>query len=264
MDPVILRAPDAPGSVQHFYHFLLGYFLPLVQWVARERPSGVVVRDCGPMNPWFDLLRSRVRVAVVGAEVQARLAARPGSPTAVLDRTDRVRAFHPDLLHDFVRAFDEVTGLLRPLRSEPQALLVVRGAAPAFYSTAAAEIPTAAAERRSLPNAADVATAVNALLPTRLLDLADLAPADQVHAVAGVRVLVGQHGAGLAHMLWLPASAAVVEILPPVPGRSDLFRRLAQGLGLAYAAVPQLGPHAPVTPEWVAAGVRSALSAGPN
>ncbi len=44
------------GSVQHFYHFFFGYFMPVVLFQERTGMDEFAVRDCGPMNPWFDLL----------------------------------------------------------------------------------------------------------------------------------------------------------------------------------------------------------------
>src|SRR5207247_10066129 len=47
--------------------------------------------------------------------------------------------------------------------------------------------------------------------------------------------LVGMHGAGLVHTLFLPAGAGVVELYPAyTPRRLRHFRRLAAWRGLAY------------------------------
>lgn len=44
------------GSVQVFYHFLLRYFAPITIWLRKDGSKRIAVRDCGPMNQWFDLL----------------------------------------------------------------------------------------------------------------------------------------------------------------------------------------------------------------
>jgi hypothetical protein len=45
----------APGSVEHFYHFLLGFFVPLIfhlfqKW-EHAQFSRLIIRSCGPLDP---------------------------------------------------------------------------------------------------------------------------------------------------------------------------------------------------------------------
>lgn len=53
---IYLKPGIAPGSVEHFYHFVLQYLLPLYEMEIADgiAGKGYVVRDCGPMNVWFD------------------------------------------------------------------------------------------------------------------------------------------------------------------------------------------------------------------
>lgn len=45
-------SPSIGGSREHFFHFLLGYLLPLVYAQSKERFGDFLVLDCGPlMNP---------------------------------------------------------------------------------------------------------------------------------------------------------------------------------------------------------------------
>jgi len=53
------------GSVQVFYHFLLGYFAPLTVWLRETGAKNIAVRDCGPMNQWFDLLGPEISMQIV-------------------------------------------------------------------------------------------------------------------------------------------------------------------------------------------------------
>ena len=50
------------GSVEHFYHFFFGYFMPAALWLEKNPVPRIVVRDSGPMNPWFELLSPRTTV----------------------------------------------------------------------------------------------------------------------------------------------------------------------------------------------------------
>jgi hypothetical protein len=65
------------------------------------------------------------------------------------------------------------------------------------------------------------------------VDFTPLSFPDQIRAVRDADVLVGVHGAGLTHAMWLHPGAAVAEILPHGLAHKG-FRNLAQLLGLGY------------------------------
>lgn len=67
----------------------------------------------------------------------------------------------------------------------------------------------------------------------RILDMESLPLADQVQNVRDCDVLVGVHGAGLAHAMWLRKHFAVVEILSE-DYQHKWFRNLAGALGHGY------------------------------
>lgn len=259
MPPTLLPGPGH-GSVEHFYHFLIGYFAPVACWLADHEEPEVVVRECGPLTPWFSLLEPFAKITVRPiAEVDR------SDDAVVLPRCDRASEFPGAVVQRFARLVLDVRherSAGGPGASEPQITVVDRGAPDPFYASGAAEIATAAAERRSIPNIADVAAPLRDIGTVDVVDFAALPPGDQVDLAARTTVLVGQHGAGLANVVWMPAGSAVVEILPPVATRSiPLFRALSLALGLEHRAVLQAGPHAPVDPARVRSAVADVLPA---
>eukprot|EP00995_Heteronema_vittatum_P010757 NODE_6281_length_461_cov_180.398058_g4764_i0.p2 GENE.NODE_6281_length_461_cov_180.398058_g4764_i0~~NODE_6281_length_461_cov_180.398058_g4764_i0.p2 ORF type:complete len:131 (-),score=58.11 NODE_6281_length_461_cov_180.398058_g4764_i0:67-429(-) len=73
-----------------------------------------------------------------------------------------------------------------------------------------------------------------------LLELHTLPFGKQIRAVRSTNILLGAHGAGLAHLLWLPLEAVVVEIFP-VGFQKAVFRNLAKLTNKAYIGVQQPG-----------------------
>ena len=67
----------------------------------------------------------------------------------------------------------------------------------------------------------------------RPVDFAALSFKAQIQAVRDADVLIGVHGAGLTHALWLKPGMAVAEVLPHGLAHKG-FRNLAQLLGLGY------------------------------
>jgi len=101
--------------------------------------------------------------------------------------------------------------------------------------------------RRSIPN---LRAAAESIAGTTVVDLASWSPHEQVVRMQGTRVLVGQHGAGLAQMIWMPTGGTVIEVRPPLPPQvENLFERLARVLGHSYRRIPQQSVHSPVDPE---------------
>jgi capsular polysaccharide biosynthesis protein len=116
-----------------------------------------------------------------------------------------------------------------------------------------------AASRRSVPNLGEVAAAVATVAdgPLVMLGETPAPPRDQIAAHTSARVLVGQHGAGLANMIWMPAGSTVVELLPPLNRQvRTIYRELAAVLGHSYTTVPQESAHASVDASAVVAALR--------
>jgi hypothetical protein len=129
-------------------------------------------------------------------------------------------------------------------------LVVDRASSEDFYRGAESETEMSGSDRRSTPGLADAVAGLPVRRNTRVADLARLSPVEQVGLAARSSVLVGQHGAGLVHMLWLPAGSTVIEIQPPlVAGVDHIFADLATALGHRYLVVPQDHVHAAVPPD---------------
>ncbi len=249
--------PDCHGSVEHYYHFMLGYFVPLAQWVDRTGATEVTVRDCGPMTTWFDLLRPRVDIEIIAPGMMLKRVIGRHQPMAVMPPLDNPMLFDGPamrLLADRLRASAGITPA-----AGAGIVVTDRGPTPKHYAVATAEVRTTGSERRSVPNMAEIARRLESVGPVARVDGADLAPREQIEVFSSAGVLVGQHGAGLANMLWMAPGSTVVEILPPVgEGVWELFGDLADALGLSYARVLQESMHADVDAAAVVAAVGSA------
>jgi hypothetical protein len=215
------------GSVQHFYHFLFGYMLPFVEHCHPLRGSHrFMLRDCGPMNGLLrqlsgftlDLVGLKlVLSSVIGANPSdgaiARLIA-PGfdHPDAYRrDRFARIRRSVQMLYGDRISG----SAARWPQASAERLILVIERAPPdPFYDSDLSENPGAGASRRSVPNLEEVAAAVARQGDVLMIRLEDCDLFEQLYLFSRAWRVVGQHGAGLAHMLWAPPGAALVEILP--------------------------------------------------
>jgi hypothetical protein len=249
--------PTNAGSVEHFFHFLLGYLCPISDWMDRSGRREARVRDCGPMNPWFDLLRPEAEIEVVLAATMLRQVIQHRSRCVVLPQLDNVALFERDVIQSFAARIRRGAG---PSTEQQAGTVVVdRASSDPYYASPLSEVRTSGNERRSVTNMHEVSAALQSSGECRLLDAALLTPRAQVHAFSAAQVLVGQHGAGLANMVWMAPGSIVVEILPPVsPVVAEIFPRLAAACGHRYASVRQRDLHGPVSVEEVLAAVAAA------
>jgi len=238
------------GSVQQYYHFLLGYLAPIFEWTAKNPGREIAVRDCGPMNRWFDLLKPECDVEIMTVGDVLHVLAGDLQPNKVLRGMDYPDKFSRQQIIEFA----DRTRAIAAERSSgfdsyPTIIVSDRASHDEFFATPAAEWPESGSQKRSVPNLSQIAASLSA----RDLQVLDAAQVDiyvQILVHTHSRVLVGQHGAGLTNMIWMPRGSFVIEILPPMPDDAQpIFRNLARTLGHEHLVVAQKSVHAPVDPD---------------
>lgn len=250
------------GTPEHFYHFFLGYFVPLVLWQERSGATEVTVRDCGPMNTWFDLLRPGTDVEFMPPGVMLERVLSHRQERVILRDWDNPTRFHRRSLQEFVTTLLSRMPPVDPpqMSAQTRITLLERRPNPEFFHSPAADTPGGGSEWRSVPNIDEIADALAPLGIVSIIDTAALSPQQQIEALRRTDLLVAQHGAGLANMVWLPPGSGVVELLPPLPQTIDtIFRNLAAARSLGYQSVKQSDVHAEVDSGAVAAAAAALL-----
>lgn len=286
----LLLPSELHGSHQHYYHFLLGNVLPLFALPAALRESREwMFCDPGPLAPLLvelgvepiahrsfrSLTRSlRKRSLWPRSEFLAdryrHLAHSVPLPLDLGLEAMRLEGFDPPGADAPPGIQRGVRGVLERLgcRAPPSTdiLLVDRGDPDPFYRTRAV-IHGSGNRRRSLPNLAEIGAALADELGGRVITvkLEGLGLGEQIDLFAGARLVVAQHGAALANLVWCSSQTRVLEIVPrqPIGVDLDYFKRLSNSFGLSYLRVEQNGLHAAVAPHSVVAAARTLLEAEP-
>jgi lysophospholipase L1-like esterase len=247
---VLLDIRHRDSSVEHYFHFLLGFLTPLVlRRIEREPETRFVVRSCGPMDAHLHALGlANLDILPKQAWVDLR--------TAGACEREQVFGYDAPAFYD-ADAFTRMGEMLRarfgvaPAAVSDDVLLIRRGASPAFYQSDLAEVKTSAALRRTIPNLGDIATAIEgAGLGCRTEALETQSLEAQLGLFARARTVVAQHGAALANMLWMAPGGLIVEVNPKPDDDAfvDHFRALAVCCGHDYVCVKQANPDALVDP----------------
>ena len=244
-EQVLVVSNHWDGSVQVFYHFLLGYFAPLTVWLRQTGTKKIAVRDCGPMNQWFEFLEPEISVQIVKPGVALHTLAGNRSRHHVVTGLDYPRKHKKQQLSVAIEAMQSFLPKLE-ISSTP-ILIIDRTTTDDFHSSSMSETEMSGARRRSTPNLRDVCEEILVQGSFEFVDMATIAPEVQVALAQHSQVLVGQHGAGLTHMIWMPKGSTVIEIHPPLPEEAvDVFRLLAKALGHNYIRIPQSHVHAKI------------------
>ena len=247
------------GSVQQYFHFLLGYLAPVLQWTTRHPNTPIAVRDCGPMNRWFDLLKPQTDVEIMHVGDVLHVLAGNLQPNKVLAGMDfphqfsrgRIREFSDYALAVAQKRHQELQGTYQVIVSD-------RASHDDFFASSAAEWPESGSQKRSVPNLMDLVSSWGRS-DVFLMDGATTDIYEQIIQHSQATVLVGQHGAGLTNMIWMSPGSHVIEILPPMRETAQtIFRNLARSLDLHYSMVPQNSVHAPVDAELLTTALKQA------
>lgn len=229
------------GSAQHPYHFILGVFLPIAQEVSKAPESRTFqARECGPMSNWFSLLGNRVgSLEKPGILLSQYLTSRRLLAGIRTRRNIKVLRGWDDYLTFDLRPLKSARHvivsrvLLGQIEYKPcEVVFINREHKPEFYShSSASEHSSYGVDRRSIPNLREASLAVP---DCTLLDPAIDDPSEVVAVLQKAKILVGQYGAGLTHMIWLPPGSTVVEISAKASLGSfprDCYAALAIALG---------------------------------
>lgn len=275
------------GSVQHYYHFLLGFFVPLVDalstsWATR-RIDHLLVRSCGPLDRLITEFGDP-RIRILDPEQHRRVARAATSAGDDLDAAT-LRSTRTDVEAATIRGYDDPTAYdrapfvrvrealqreqtvqdeIRRLEErwppgDSRILMVERGPGPPFYRSEEAEAKGSGKERRSIPNFRDVHRSLRrSHRGCRKVRFESLPLARQFALFATADIIIAQHGAALANMIWARPGTAVIEILPE-DVHVDFFRDLAACLGLRHSSFRQEHSHASIDPDELQAVVTKAV-----
>jgi len=214
------------------------------------------------MNSWFEVLPGGSDVEILNPGDMLHLFAARLRPTTVLQGMDNPTNFNSKLLQRFRNLL--LTAQQVDLASSERKITVVdRLSSGSFNKTPAAEVPASGQAVRSTPNLSTLARKFLGSFetpPWAIVDAAKISPQQQLQTFASTSLLIAQHGAGLANMLWMPSGGTVVEIQPPRPTyEPPFFRNLAAACGHSYLRVSQQHDHADVPEEEFRAAVWTAL-----
>jgi hypothetical protein len=248
------------GSVQHYYHFMLGFMVPLVLRMEQEKsqakPSKSAIRSCGPMDRHLRVLNypnleiiSPFKHKVVTSGVFKKFVA--GETLSGFDHYDH---YDQSVFREAAKIIKARLGVKAGVVSnQSPKVIAINRSVDHFYNSRHSEKKTSGNQRRSIPNFGDLEKHLASTCPDfKAVVLENTSLADQIELFQPADVIIAQHGAALVNILFARPGTKIIEIAPPQQPL-EYFSRLAECLGLNYCCYHQAGVHADVDPQAIAA-----------
>jgi hypothetical protein len=230
------------GSPQHYYHFLLGFCVPLVDYCL-ENKGPVLVRDCGPMNLMLSELRLDITTTTKVNSCSPYIHGMDSVPFYDLKAFQRFR----EHLQPFVRSYLEPTSVL----------LIERGDPLPFYGSEQSDafsdkdplMKTSGTGRCAIRNHREVEAILRLKIPSFAnVHLDNCALVEQYGLFHGADVVIAQHGAALANILFMRPGTKVIEI-GPLRYEKNYYSELARTLGIEYHLIDADEPFPALDPQ---------------
>ena len=265
-----LEIQNRNGSVEHYYHFLLGYLIPLVEWYSFIAPRSDLrlrARSCAIMD------RLTLELNIPGLEIVPKeslsIAANllPNCDSAQT-QVIKLQGFDHSSRYNGKRLSEAARKIHRMLAREVDkcrsaifqngdaspVVMIERCQPDQFYLFGAAEIPKSGSQRRSIRNYSDLVNALNSSGAHVIsASLEEKSLAWQIALFEGADCIIAQHGAALANLVFCPPGTTLIEIIPRDLDTGfhdkECFVNLSRVLGIHHRFVHQEGSHSSVSVE---------------
>jgi len=297
---VHLTIQNRGGSIEHYYHFLLGFLIPLVHWYVNHKGDHyhtVLIRSCAVLDPLIQEL-NLPNVRILPKQMHKSLDLESEWEGYRLKHV-YLEGYDAEAYYDgtvFKEAVAEIKKRLHivesssipPVGTETNfAILVIDRKPPDhYYLSKEAEVGGAGKSRRDVPNIDRIAASLERFGKVEKTSLEGMSLKDQILKFKQAHLIVAQHGAALASLIFSPKGTIVVEILPDYlhkqtlveriykavrerifsqSGPPDIYRYntlfsgLSAVLGLYYTKVSQKGTHQSVPVNKVVEAVEQVL-----
>lgn len=244
----ILLIPRPPrrgsGNIERYYHFIFDLLIPLHS-LLKKAPEDVnfVIKEFGLLTPYLEqVFPNRIKV---------------------IDRCDstqnmskmRLDGMNPKFVHLARRAilsfkkdiFDALE--IKPKAASRTVVLLVERLPPDPYYLKAAVSEGGGASRRSITNHGELydrlKKSLNSSYELLNIRLENLTLKEQIRCFSNATIVIAQHGAGLANVIWMKPGSRVIE-LNHNNNQLNHFRIISQIMDHRYCFFKTDGKHATI------------------
>ncbi|MCF8260980.1 MAG: glycosyltransferase family 61 protein [Melioribacteraceae bacterium] len=202
--------PGGRGHVEHYYHFIFDLLLPLNTLIKKTPPNTVFLLEHFGIftNRVLDLFPGRIQIVDkndVPKETK-RINLIGINPLRVLLTSKFLESFVDDMFNNF--------GIEKTDKAKK--ILLIERLPPDRYFIEDAKRKGGGSTRRSILNHHELSTTLQSMVKAPFefhnLQLENLSFRDQIEIFSKAKVVIAQHGAGLANCIWMNPKSIMVEL----------------------------------------------------
>jgi hypothetical protein len=227
------------GSIKHYYHFLLGLFLPFVSEEMHESTaSKFTFPNCGFMNRHLIFL-NELGFDIEIADERSHLSKFDCRTYIGWDHESLYRYAQIEKTTDFIRNRLKLTKFENEFN--PKIVIVNRSVSKLKED----DFDSYGIDRRATPNLFELKQELEKNWEVHFVQLEEMSLLNQIKLFRSADVVVAQHGAALANLVWCQQQTRVFEISDNQI-RTPAFEMLSRRMNLDYTRVPQASSHSNV------------------
>jgi hypothetical protein len=204
----IFLKPKYEESTSNYYHFLIGYLLPIVDVLSNNTDKKVeyVVRDCGLMNTWFEKLKMSYDIKTINSE-EFLIQSLGSDDVITFNYYDDPNFPNKPDTADMLKKVRKVYGVNN--YNNIGVGILTRS----FAKTNISGFTKKNNKSRFIKNIEELTYVINKKVgDCILLDTSKDDYQSVVNTYNNLSTLIGQWGAGLTNMIWMPSNSTIIEI----------------------------------------------------
>lgn len=224
---------------------MYGYLIPFVNSQEPIEDNLYLFDSCGPV-------------------MDALILALPSYNTAIYDGLgcDKVVILESHDTPEFLGLNIELTrnnffNLMGVSPTQSSDVILIQREQPHEFYAKKAKIKGSGNTRRNIPNIEDVFKEISIRRECKIVSMEGLSLREQIITFSSAKIVIMQHGAAMANLIWCEKGAFVIEM--GVEDKSNYYKKLIRMAGLFHIHVPQDHDHSPVEPLAVVAALKKTL-----
>lgn len=258
---VHLTIENSFGSVEHYYHFFLGFLLPLIYWytyIKKENYSKIMIRSCEIMDKHLNFINIPELIIMnknEHKEIKNRgdkdieFISIVGFDNPTINNSHEINFAKKSLLN--LLKFNYVENNIK--NKYPTIALIDRKKSDPFYLSNNSEIKFSGSDKRSIPNFDQLVKSISNLNPI-VYYLEDSSLEEQIKIFKDSDIIIAQHGASLSNIIFCKKNTFVVEICHQslidtfLEIGIDLYKDLSLQMNLKFFRIIQSHNHSEIDP----------------
>ena len=237
---VVLTSKDGSLLNNNAYHFFIGYLVPIVDYLSKNTNQKItyIFRSCGIMNVWLYSLEEIFKIKIIILDTEQFLTKILQTEDVVIfDDYDDVNLFNKNKINILLNKLRNAYRVDPSLSKDNTVAILTRDFArgnPSLYTKGLNF-------SRFIENIDELYYAILKNNKCKLVDTSKDEYKNVLDCYRKSNILIGQWGAGLTNMIWMPRNSTIIEIVAKEKKLDskwkDCYKYLAKCLGHKFISI---------------------------